>query len=471
MSKRIPILQHIVNHIGVAVASKFVPLASIFIYSRFMTVQDYGVLNLFVSYLWIFAIVMSLNMHTAIGRYIYSEGAEFDSFLTTSLMAIGSIYLIAGTIVLFYLDRFSLLLGLPSQVVILMLFVVLGQIAESLFTQVAIFHQRSSHLLKVVSIKALLTFLLSFGLLHTMNNEKYLAVLYSDAAASLAILVYALSSLLVSVRWSIRANHMRYIVSYALPLIPYMLCLTLLSQFDRVMIDRYFGKEATGLYSLAYNIGILLPLVVTAVLNTFNPTFFDALNKKDYVRVVKESDNIFALAVMVTGILVLFGQELAGIFIPEKYSSAFNLIPIVAIGGLCSVIFQIWVRVITYVNRTILISIVAIIATATNLSLNYWLLPIAGYKIAALTTVIAYLMMSLGYVAMLNYVIRLFRVSVLPEMIYVIGLAAVTLFFQSFDFGLLPAITLKGTILVFLAWHLKAKLFALVQSKKVGLTA
>lgn len=471
MSKRIPIYQHIVNHIGVAVAGKFAPLASIFIYSRFMTVEDYGVLNLFVSYLWIFAIVMSMNMHVAIGRYIYIENAEIDSFLTTSLTAIGFIYLITGTVVLFNLERFSMLLRLPSQVVILMLLVVLGQIAESLFTQVAIFNERSSYLLKIVSIKALCAFFLSIGLLNTMNNEIYLAVLYSDAITSLAILIYVLRSLLVSIRWSFKVSHMRYIVNYAVRLIPYLLCLTLLSQFDRVMIDNYFGTQATGLYSLAYNIGILLPLVVTAVLNTFNPTFFDALNKKDYVRVVKDSENIFALAVMATGILVLFGQELACIFIPVKYYSSFDLIPIVAIGGLCSVIFQIWVRVIYYANRIFLISFVAIIATAANIVLNYWLLPIVGYKIAAFTTVIAYLVMSLGCVAILNYVICLFKVSVLAEMIYVVGLAAMTIFFQNLDLQLLPTITLKSIILVFLVWHLKAKLFALVESKKVVLNS
>ena len=132
MLKRISILQHIVNHMGVAIASKFVPLASIFIYSRFMTVQDYGVINLFMSYIWIFAIVMSLNLHTGIGRYIYTVDTEFGSFLGTSLLAIGAIYLVTSSIVLFNLERFSMLLGLPSQVVILMLFLVLGQIAGGL---------------------------------------------------------------------------------------------------------------------------------------------------------------------------------------------------------------------------------------------------------------------------------------------------------------------------------------------------
>ena len=471
MLKRTSILRHIVNHMGVAIASKFVPLALIFIYSRFMTVQDYGVINLFMSYIWIFAIVMSLNLHTGIGRYIYSVDAEFDSFLGTTLLAIGTIYLAVVIAILFNTDHFSLLLGLPRQLVFLMLVVVVGQIAESLLTQVAIFNQHSSLLLKVVSIKAAATFLLSIGLLFVLSSEKYLAVVYADAIASFSILIYFLVSLRTTVRWTFKMNHFRYLLNYSLPLIPYMLSLTLLSQFDRVLIDRYFGKESTGLYSLAYNFGMLLLMVVTAVLNTFSPAFFAALNKKDYARVTNDSKNVFALAVVVSALLVLFGQDFAALFAPAKYASGFDLIPTVAIGGLCFVVFPIWVRVIAYVHRTMLISIIAIVATVTNLTLNYWLLPIVGYKIAALTTVVAYLLMSLGCVAMLNYVVRLFRVNVLSEIIYISALVALTLFFQNFELKTLLENTLKLIVLAFIIWNLKDQLIELVQSKKVSQTA
>jgi O-antigen/teichoic acid export membrane protein len=468
MSKQIKVYRHIVNHLGVAVASKFVPLASIFIYSRYMTTHDYGVLNLFVSYLWIFAIVMSLNLHTGIGRFIYQEGAEFGSFLGTSLIAIGAIYFIAAIVVLLNFDAASTFLGLPYPIVFLMLLVVLGQIFESIFTQISIFHQRSALLLKVISIKAGATFLLSLGLLLMLRSEKYLAVLYADALASFAIVVYVIASIRGSVRWSLQAKHLRFLASYSLPLIPYMLCLTLLSQFDRVLIDQYFGKESVGLYSLVYNIGVLLLTVVTAVLNTFTPTLFDALNKKNYGRILNDSQNIFALAVVVTAGLVLFGQELAAILAPEKYAQAFDLIPIVAIGGLCFVIFQIWVRVITYAQHTAYLSVIAIVATTVNIGLNYWLLPIYGYKIAAVTTVVAYIVMSLLAVVVVNQVVALFKVNILPEIVFIVGLVCLMWVFQTFILQTLVSLPLKFAILALLVLHLKPKLISLIQSRKAA---
>jgi O-antigen/teichoic acid export membrane protein len=470
VKKTLPMIYQIANHLGVAVASKLIPLASIFLYSRYMTVHDYGVINLFTSYLWIFAIVMSLNLHTGIGRYIYNEDADFNSFLGTTLLAIGAIYLTAALVVIVRLESISQLLGMPRQVVLLMLAVVLGQIVESLFTQVAIFHQRSPLLLKVVASKAFATLALSMGLLLGMDSQKFLAVLYADAIASLVLVAYVLRGFRATIRWSFRIDHLRYMAGYSVPLIPYMLSLTLLSQFDRVMIDSHFGKEATGLYSLAYNVGILLLMVVTAVLNAYNPAFFSALNQKDYARVIKDSGGIFALAVLVTGVLVLFGPELAALVVPAKFASAFDLIPIVAIGGLCFVIFQIWVRVIAYAHRTYLISTIAIVAATINIGLNYWLLPIYGYKVAAVTTIVAYLAMSLLSVIALNYIVRLFRVNVWPDLLYMAGLAGVMLFFRSADLQPFVAYPLKAALLVLLMWQLKGKLIGLVSSRKASLT-
>ena len=61
-----------------------------------MSVADYGVLNLFQSYLWIFALVLSLNLHVAIGRYIYLPGAAFESFLGTTLISVGAVFVVGA---------------------------------------------------------------------------------------------------------------------------------------------------------------------------------------------------------------------------------------------------------------------------------------------------------------------------------------------------------------------------------------
>jgi O-antigen/teichoic acid export membrane protein len=462
MSKRLTTFHHIVNHLGVMIASKFVPVASIFLYSHYMSVYDYGVLNLASSYLWIFGIVMTLNLHTGIGRYIYTETDDFPCFLGTTLLVIAAIFLVCSVVIITNLGRFEQLLALRRDVILLTLVVVLGVIAESIFMQVYIHGQKSSQLLKMVSTKAVGALILSIILLFVLDKDKFLAVLFADTVVGVVTVAYVLYNVRASLQLKISFEHLRYMVQYSVPLIPYMLCLTLLSQFDRVMIDRYFGKEETGFYSLAYNIGILLLLVVTALLNVFSRAFFESVDRKDYVRVIKDSNAIFALAVLLTVVLILFGEEIFGLLVPAKYAPALDLIPLVAIGGLCSVIFQIWARVIAYANKTYLISIIAVLATGLKIGLNMLLLPIYGYKVAAVTTIAAYLVMSLSCVVVVNKVIRLFKVNILYEVAALGALAVVMLFFRNSIFAPAVEYSLKVSLLIIVVMLVKGNIFGLL---------
>ncbi|MBC3936347.1 oligosaccharide flippase family protein [Undibacterium sp. CY7W] len=396
------VVRQIVNQLGVAVASKLVPIATIFLYSRMMGVADYGVLNIFQSYLWIFALVLSLNLHVAIGRYIYLPEAAFESFLGTTLLSVGAVFVVGSIAIMAFAEVTSVTLGLPQLLLPLMLVTVAGQIVESLMTQIAIHDQRGELLLRIVAGKAVVSLSLSLALLLVWGGDKFFAVLLADAFASLILSVVVLVLLRSRIEWTLRPDHLTYMARYALPLVPYMLGLTLLSQFDRVIIDRFYGKEATGLYSLSYNVGVLLLMVVTAVLNAFNPSFFTALNKGDHDRINRDARLIFALALVPTVGIVLFGQQLSSFVLPARYVEGFTLIPIVALGGLCSVVFQIWVRVLAYFHKTATISAITISCAALNIGLNLWLLPLFGWKVAAWTTVVAYFAMTVFCLGVVN---------------------------------------------------------------------
>lgn len=396
------VVRQIINQLGVAVASKLVPLAAIFIYSRMMSVTDYGVLNLFQSYLWIFALVLSLNLHVAVGRYIYLPEAAFESFLGTTLLSVGTIFAVGTLAILAFADSTSVLIGMPQVLLPLMLVTVVGQIAESLMTQVTIHDQRGGLLLRIVAGKAMVSLCFSLTLLLVWEGDKFLAVLLADAIASLVLSTAVLLLLWRRVEWTLRRDHLTYMMRYALPLVPYMLGLTLLSQFDRVLINRIYGSEATGLYSLSYNVGALLLMVATAILNAFNPSFFAALNRRDYERVNEDARVIFALALVSTVAIVLFGQQVATLVLPARYAEGFPLIPTVALGGLCSVVFQIWVRVLAYFHKTALISVITICCAALNIGLNLWLLPLLGWQVAAWTTFVAYLGMGVACLVAIN---------------------------------------------------------------------
>lgn len=390
------------SQLGVAVVSKLVPLASIFIYSRFMSVADYGVLNVSMSYLWIIALLLSLNLHVGIGRYIYEIGAKQGSFLASTLLIVGGVYLTGAMTIVLCRERLAVLANVPPSVIFPMLAVVLGMISESVFTQLMIHDKRGGLLFKTISAKAALSMTGSLILLASLPNDKYLAILIAESIASLGLSAFVAYLLRRRLQWLPSLADAKYMAKYALPLIPYMLALTLLSQFDRILIDRFYGKETAGYYSIGYNFGALLPMAVGAALNALTPTFFHALNQKKTSRIHADTKALFDFATVGTVALVLFGPDIAALLLPVKYSPGFNLIPFVALGGLCSVIFQSWVRVLAFQHRTAIISVIATTGSVMSIGLNYWFLPIVGYQFAVISPPIAYLLMSFLCVTAVN---------------------------------------------------------------------
>lgn len=456
---RVDFLRQIVNQLGVAVASKLVPIAAIFVYSRLMSVTDYGVLNLFQSYLWIFALVLSLNLHVAVGRYIYLPDARLDSFLGTTLLSVGGVFATGAILLGVFADTTAAALGLPVITLPLMLITVAGQVAESLLTQIAIHDQRSDLLLRVVAGKAVLSLGLGLGLLLAWNADKFLAVLVADAAASLLLTAVVLVLLRPRIVWTWHRAHVSYMSRYALPLVPYMLGLTLLSQFDRVLIDRFHGKEATGLYSLGYNVGALLLMLVTAILNAVNPSFFAALNRGDHARVHRDSRLVFSLALVATATLILVGSDVAKLVLPARYAEGLTLIPAVALGGLCFVVFQIWVRVLAFAHRTGTISAITVGCALLNVSLNLWLLPSHGWQIAAWTTVAAYVAMSVSCIVAINGARLLPGLSPWRETMWIAAMFALVLLPLRQEMPLAARLV----VLVVVAWAVRSDIVGLLR--------
>lgn len=451
--------RQLLNQLGVSVVSKLIPLASIFVYSRYMSVADYGVLNLSQSYLWIFVLVLSLNLHVSVGRYIYEPNAEEGPFLASTVIAVGVLFFIGSIGIYFASDRLVGWLNLPFSAIMLMLAIVLGALAESLLTQLAIHDHRGGLLFISLASKALLSFLGCVILLHVLTEKKYMAILLAESFASVGLCFFVAYLLRRRIVWRPRKADVLYMAKYALPLIPYMLSLTLQSQFDRVLLNKYYGNEVTGYYSLGYNIGALLMMAVSAALNALTPAFFDALNKGNSTRLKHDSDAIFNFAVIATAAIVLFGPDAASLILPPRYREGFSLIPIVALGGLCSVIFQSWIRVLAFEHRTFLISGIAVLGATLSIGLNLWLLPRTGYQTAAYTALMTSLSMSLLCVVAVNWVSSV-SISLWREMKW-IALIGVLLPMSHFPPSL-PLVLLKLLLLLGCIWSFRETVRAFV---------
>ena len=159
------------------------------------------------------------------------------------------------------------------------------------------------------------------------------------------------------------------------------------------MINDIEGAAAAGIYSLGYNIGMLLLMVIGATQTALMPDFFKFLDNKEYNRLDFLVKKIFSIVVISALGLVLFAQAIGIILADKKFHAGLQVVPIVVIGYVFYEMFTIYGRYIGYEKRTIYGTIIALFAGISNIVLNAIFIPMYGYIAAAYTTAVSYFIM------------------------------------------------------------------------------
>ena len=426
--------KHIFNYLFITVANKFGIISSTFIYSYFLTVDDFGKYNLYSSFLWIFGLLLTFNLSTSYGRYIYEKKPQIDEFFSTLIISI-SITFVLFSIIFFLISPYlDLYFSLPMDLLICLILVNLGMPFDIFYAQKMYKLRNSSELLRYSIIKIICLFTLSFILIQLLD-QKYLGLIIAEVVISTSFAIYILFRMKVNFKFKIDLTHLKYMAKFSLPLLPYMLCSTLLTQSDRIIIGYYFSDYDIGIYSMTYNLGLTMTLVFTSILNFWNPNFFENLNNYNYDYIIKDSFFLFHLFALIILIFNFFSGYIFKFILPPEYLSSINLIPLAGLCSLSLVVWQIWGSVIGYVNKTYISSLIYLVGTVLNISLNIIFIPEYGYTFALFSTLISYLLIGLIGLFYSNKKINFYRVDSYYVLAIILIVSALSVIFSIIDFS------------------------------------
>ena len=299
-------------------------VAMTFVYTHFLSVSDFGVLSVFLSWVVVLVPLLFLNLYAGFGRILYS--GEFD--LRTQVDST-VFFCIVIVLVIVLLDQFglsSLIAGLSEDVSWLLLPCILGLLLEFMITQYYVFTSSSKVLLMIMSLKVFTSIIVTFYFFSNLSDDLYLSVIYGEIAGSLVLLTVFLVRFRPLINPSLNREYLIKSLKYSLPLIFYALSLTILSQSDRIMIANLVSNEAAGKYSFVYNIGSLISILSVGVFSAVNPVFFDHMKNKRYADIGKDSMAIIDLHGVVVLIMILFGPIALHLIVAAEYVPVLYLV-------------------------------------------------------------------------------------------------------------------------------------------------
>lgn len=369
---------------------KGISMITVPIFTRILTKEQYGVFSVYQSWYNVVAIFATLNLSLGVfyNGMIKYEG-DRDRY-TSSMQGLSTT--VTGILFVIYLFSHSFwnrVLQLDTLFIVAMFIELMFVPAYQLWTARQRFDYKYRRMIIATMIIAIFSPLTGvIAVLCTEYKAEARVLSYVGVQVAVGLVLYLVNiqkgkKLFVKEYW-------KFALGFNIPLIPHYLSMMILGQSDRIMISRMVGTGEAAVYTVAYNIGLLIQLVTTAISNSFNPYTYKAIQKKEY-KSIGENANFLLLLVATAAVgIMLLGPEIIRIFAAPSYYEARWVIPPVAVATYFIFCYPLFSNVEFYFEEKRYVAWASMIGAITNVILNAIFIPVFGFVAAGYTTLFCY---------------------------------------------------------------------------------
>lgn len=418
------LFKHSRNYFFATLASKALAFISIPVYTRLLTVEDYGVVNVFMSLVGIVSVMLTLSSEAAISRYYYDakDIEDFKRFVGTSIKLTSSILVVTTCIFLLCLGFFSDIMSMPRKLILCLIPVALFHVTNSIFTQIYNPLMQSKKIAIVSSVQSYTAFGLSVVCIMILDSDRYYGYVFGNILAMVLLGTYMVKQVRPYFTNCFDKSYVPYILKYCLPYIPDTLSGIVLGHFSKIYIGNSQGFALAGSYGLVVNIATLMSVVIHITNQAWIPYYFRYMNEKDYKSIDNDFKLIWRLTLIAGVFLSFFGKELAEILARKAFLEMLPVLPILVSGYVFHQWAYLYLRNVGYAKRMMWNTYSYMFSGGILVILNIVLTPrYQGYG-AAVATLVSYIALFAFTYTVNRNIIKLhapsFFVSLRPFIIY-----------------------------------------------------
>lgn len=450
-----------------------------------LTQQEYGIVNLFYSYIALLMVVLTYGMETAFFRFSETESNKGKVYSTAliSLAVSSSVFLVLTNLFPATIARWIDYPRFPQYIVWFAWILALDVMAAIPFARLRALNRpmwfaaiKTTNIL--VNILLNLLFLVLLPYLHSHHADTSLGnvilliynpewsieyIFIANLLASLLTLLLLLPQV-VHLKWSFDFALWGRMLVYALPLMVAGMAGIVNETIDRILL-RYLlplspadAEIQVGIYSACYKIAVLMVLFIQAYRFAAEPFFFSQMKNKDAKLVYARVMDYFIIAVSLIYLVTMLFLDTVFIRLTgPEFRGAREVIPILMLAKLFLGVYfnlSIWFKL---TGKTIWGALITLVGAIVTISLNFiWIPlspahPIHGYIGSAWATFACYaVMMVLAYLIGQKYYPIPYNVK---KFFGYLGLSVMLYFISHWlqPEGMFPAISLNLLLLAMFA--------------------
>lgn len=361
------------------------------IFTRLMTTEQYGEYTLYSSWYQVIVIFATLNLFYGVYNNGMTKFPEDREKFTSSLQGLcTTITLVLLAVYLCVPHFWNELFGLSTLYMLTMFLELLTIPAFSFWSAGQRYNYRYRALIGVTLFIAAASPLL--GVIAVVNTS-YKAEARVISLALVQIIVGLVFYIINMSRGKAFFNkkYWKYALAFNIPLIPHYLSSMILGHADRIMIADMVGKSEAAMYAVAYNVALMMNIVINAINNSFTPFMYRSLKEQKFTAFRKTSNLLVIFVAIISIVAMTLGPEFISVIASEDYADAKWVIPPVAASVFMMFLYPIFSNVEFYYDKTKYIMVASCVGAALNVALNYLLIPVFGYYAAGYTTLFCYI--------------------------------------------------------------------------------
>jgi len=381
------------------------------------SVAEYGKVSLIFSWFVIFNVILAYGMETAFFRFFHNEDNK-NNVVGTSTISLLLTSVVFFVLALIFKDSIAAFTDISKEFISLVIWILFF---DALVIIPFAWLRANEKPMKYAFVKIInvainiglnLFFLLwlknlaaddsAFNYIYKPNFEvNYIFISNLVASASTLLLLLPFYT---KIKYVFDTVLWKKMMMYALPVLIAGIAFSINETFDRILLDYLLPKDIAetqiGMYSACYKLALFMTLFATAYRLGIEPFFFSHAKtenpQKNYAKIL---EFFVALGSIIMLGVVVFADVLKVIIIrSEAYWEAMWILPFILLANFCLGIYHnlsVWYKV---TDRTKFGAYISVFGAVVTLVLNYWLIPIIGFKGSAIATLAAYSsMMILSY--------------------------------------------------------------------------
>ncbi|MDD6808020.1 MAG: oligosaccharide flippase family protein [Oscillospiraceae bacterium] len=389
------------------ILNKSIALLSTPIFTRIMTTSEYGDYTVFQSWYALILIFSSLNLASG----AYPKGLiEFEDDrkkFTSSVMGL-SVFCTAIVFIVYLIGQkfWTELFGLAPVLIYAMFLKMLISPAYELWATQKRFAYEYKSLVTLSLSSTILSVVVATIAVLNLPNFRLFARVFSDVGVNVVLCLPILILLFVRGKQKINFKYWKYALRFNLPLIPHFLSMMVLNQADRIMIKSLDSSSHAAMYGIAYTIGTVAILVVTAINNSFVPYVYTSIKDKQYGNIKKNANLLIIFVAGIVVVSMIFAPEIIYIFAGKQYTDAIGIVPPIAVSVFLIFMYSVFSNVEYYYKKTTYIAVASVICSIANIGLNYVFILKFGYYAAGYTTLFCYILLAIFHLFFCNRILK-----------------------------------------------------------------